>query len=88
MSAFLHVIAAKYIENHRVYLSFNDGTSAELDLSEELVGDVFEPLRDVAYFRQFDLVGYTLAWDNGADFAPEFLKRLAEEQGTLLSKAS
>lgn len=84
----LHVDGAARLGDHRAHLSFDDGTSAELDLSGASVGSVFEPLRDVAYFRRFELVGRTLAWNNGADFAPEFLRQLAETQGTLLDEAS
>jgi hypothetical protein len=39
-------------------------------------GEVFEPLSDASYFRQFRVhpeLG-TLVWPNGADFAPEFLR--------------
>jgi hypothetical protein len=40
-----------------------------------LRGPVFEPLRDPHGFRNFviHLDFHTLAWANGADFAPEFL---------------
>ena len=74
---FLHVTKARHIGDYRVYVSFNDGTSAELDLSDSLDGPIFEPLRDVEYFRSFSIVGHTLAWPNGADFAPEYLHSLA-----------
>jgi hypothetical protein len=40
------------------------------DLADVLDGPIFAQLRDVDYFR---LEGHTLAWPNGADFAPEFL---------------
>ena len=36
---------------------------------------MFEPLKDLEYFRSFRLepeLG-TVSWPNGADFAPEFL---------------
>jgi hypothetical protein len=38
-------------------------------------GPVFEPLRDPAVFKQFEIHPefHTLTWPNGADFAPEFL---------------
>lgn len=70
---FLHVVEAKHVRNHVVWLRFNDGTTGEVDLSSELEGPVFEPLRDVEAFRQFQVENHTLSWENGADFAPEFL---------------
>lgn len=77
---FLHVVDAKYIEGHRVYLQFNDGTGGEVDLTQSLDGPIFEPLQDVEYFRQFSLEGHTLTWPNGADFAPEYLHELVESK--------
>lgn len=74
---FLHVTDAQHLEDHRVRVSFNDGTVAEIDLSGSLDGPIFEPLRDVEYFKSFSIVGHTLAWPNGADFAPEYLQSLA-----------
>jgi hypothetical protein len=69
---FLHVLEARHRGAHRVWLRFNDGLSGETDLSEELYGEVFEPLRDPETFAGFVVDG-TLTWPNGADFAPEFL---------------
>jgi hypothetical protein len=42
---------------------------------EELKGEIFQPLKDVEYFKKFTVHPelHTLAWPNGADFAPEFL---------------
>lgn len=74
---FLHLIDAKHVEDHRVHVWFNDGTDGEVDLSGSLDGPVFAPLRDVEYFRSFEIVGHTLAWPNGADFAPEYLHAMA-----------
>ena len=69
------VIEAKYLHDYTIWIRFDDGTEGEVDLAGELEGPVFEPLRDLDYFRQFRVpkeVG-TIAWPNGADFAPEFL---------------
>ena len=57
----------------RVFSDNND--DGEIDLEPELWGEVFEPLRDPAVFRQFtiDPGFHTLVWPNGADLAPEFL---------------
>ena len=73
---FMHVTDARHVERHRVQLSFSDGTTAEVDLKNSLDGPIFEPLRDVEYFKSFSIVGHTLAWPNGADFAPEYLRSL------------
>jgi hypothetical protein len=56
-------------------LTFDDGTRREIDVEAELWGEMFEPLRDPAFFAQVkvdDELG-TVVWPNGADFAPEFL---------------
>jgi hypothetical protein len=71
---FTHVEQAKYLNGYKVWLAFNDGTEGEIDLSSELYGEIFEPLKDVSYFKSFTLEGHTLSWSNGADFAPEFLR--------------
>jgi len=73
---FLHIEEAKYLDGHRVWLKFSDGADGQVDLKNELDGPVFEPLKDPEYFKQFTLEGHTLAWPNGADFAPEYLHAL------------
>ena len=71
---FMHVTQAKYIEEYKVWLSFNDGAEGEIELTSEMHGEVFEPLKDKTFFKPFTLDGHTLSWSNGADFAPEFLR--------------
>jgi len=79
-----HVVEAKHLGGHRVWLKFDDGASGELDLSDELYGPIFEPLRDVEYFSSFVIRYNTLSWENGADFAPEFLRgKLAQPSAPL-----
>lgn len=67
--------SAEFVRDYTLRLRFADGTEGEIDLSGELEGEVFLPLRDPAYFRQFrlDRELHTIVWPNGADFAPEFL---------------
>ena len=69
------VIEAEYIRDYTIHVRFADGTEGGLDLKDELDGEVFEPLKDPAYFRTFRLHPelHTITWPNGADFAPEFL---------------
>lgn len=72
---FLHVREAKYIRDYVIWLRFNDGAEGEIDLKDELWGEVFEPLKDPGVFRSFkvDPDLETIVWENGADLAPEFL---------------
>ncbi len=71
---FMHVTQARYCGDYKVWVAFNDGAEGEIDLSSELYGELFEPLKDKEFFRSFTLEGHTLSWSNGADFAPEFLR--------------
>ena len=70
------IVGVRYIREHTIWLRFADGTEGEVNLDRELEGEVFEPLKDINYFKTFTLHPElrTLVWPNGADFAPEFLR--------------
>lgn len=70
-----HVVAARHVHDHVLWLRFDDGVEGEIDLVHELRGPIFEPLRNPDYFTRFEIHPElrTLVWPNGADFAPEFL---------------
>ena len=72
----LHVKNAKYTSDYKIWVSFDDGTSGEVNLENQLKGSVFEPLKNQKYFAQLsvDPELETVVWPNGADLAPEFLK--------------
>jgi hypothetical protein len=70
---FLEITSATYLEDYRIRLVFNDGTAKTIDLKNELNGSVYEPLRQLDYFKQFKIKYNTVEWPNGADYAPEYL---------------
>ena len=72
------VIAARYISGYTIWLRFNDGSEGTVDLSNELFGEVFKPLKAIDTFKTFsvNLELGTIVWPNGADFAPEFLQQI------------
>jgi hypothetical protein len=75
------LVDARVGDDHRVHVSFEDGLAAEVDLSYLLsYGGVFEPLRDIGYFRQLsvDPGAGTIVWPNEADVAPETLYERAK----------
>lgn len=66
---------ARYMGDFTVHIRFSDGTEGNVDLGDELHGEIFEPLKDQALFGQVSVHPefHTLSWPNGADLAPEFL---------------
>ncbi len=78
---FLHVTSVTYLDGYKLRLAFNNGVVRDVDLQDELYGEVFEPLRDIELFKQVTINSdtNTIEWPNGADFAPEFLYEVSEE---------
>ena len=78
---FLHVTGVTHLEDYKLRLVFNDGVVKDVDLHDELYGEVFEPLRDTEFFKQVTVNSdtNTIEWPNGADFAPEFLYEIGQE---------
>jgi Protein of unknown function (DUF2442) len=72
---FLHVTHARYLEDYKVEVYFNDGQKGIADLADALKGPVFEPLKDPLFFSQLivDQELETIVWPNGADLAPEYI---------------
>ncbi len=75
---FLHVDKVSYLKSYCLRLTFNNGAVKDVDLKKELYGEIFEPLKDVAFFKEVRVnpETKTIEWPNGADFAPEFLDEI------------
>ena len=69
------IIEAHHVQDFTIYLRFPDGTEGDIDLNGEFNGEIFQPLSEFSYFKQFTLDPdlHTICWPNGADFAPEYL---------------
>lgn len=69
------VVKAEHGKKYSVWIEFADGVKGEIDLADELWGEVFEPLKDPDVFAELrvDPELETIVWPCGADFAPEFL---------------
>jgi Protein of unknown function (DUF2442) len=72
---FVRVTTAEVLGHYRLTVGFGDGSSRDVDLTEELHGPVFEPLANPDFFAQVrvdDELG-TVVWPNGADLEPRVL---------------
>jgi len=62
--------------DYTVYVEFNDGYSGVICFKSELEKDhreIIRELLDLDKFKTVKLGYHTLCWDNGVDFAPEYL---------------
>lgn len=75
------VIKIKTIDNYLIWLRFSDGVEKVVNL-EPFIGKGFtKELLDSQKFKQvFIEPGGGIAWENGFDFCPNFLKELQEER--------
>jgi len=66
---------ALYVSEYKLLLTFEDGSAKRVDLEPYLGGEIFEPLRDIEYFKTVRVNSEidTIVWDNGADMSPDFL---------------
>ena len=67
------VTKANYVQDYQIALEFNDNKKGIVDFKEHLNDVIFHPLQKVEFFKKFTLNDWTIEWDNGADFSPEFL---------------
>jgi hypothetical protein len=70
------VTAVEVLPEARLRVRFVDGTTGDVDMQPflqgpQVVGTVFEPLRDPGFFAQAAIVSGALEWPNGADLAPD-----------------
>ena len=74
---FLHIIDARYLEDYKLEVTFNNGRKGIADLADALKGSMFEPLKNESIFSRLviDKELYTIVWSNGADLAPGYQKR-------------
>jgi len=69
------VISVKPLENYMLEIEFADGLRKVIDIRPFIGKGISVALKDEGYFRQVKLEdGGGIAWDNGYDFCPNFLR--------------
>ena len=78
------IVKVSPLPQYRLQVEFDDGVAGTIDLSGELDGEVFQPLRDEAVFRQVTVDEFgAVCWPNGPDLAPDAMhSELAAEPPT------
>lgn len=72
---------ASYLTGYKLKIEFENGEIRIVDLADHLEGSIFEPLRELSYFKQFTVNHDidTVVWPNDADFSPDFLYEIGEK---------
>lgn len=69
------VISVKPLENFLLEIKFADGVRKVIDIGPFISKGISAALKDETYFRQVTLEdGGGIAWPNGYDFCPNFLR--------------
>ena len=70
------VVKAELMDEYKIFVEFNDGINGIIDFKKKLVNDHRQIIKDLLDLKKFKTVKVemdTLCWDNGVDFAPEYL---------------
>ena len=70
------ITKAKYINQYKIEIEFNTKENGIVNFEKQLENGIFNQLQDLDTFKNFKLNTWTLEWQNGADFEPEFIYRL------------
>lgn len=73
MEEFADVTHVEALGEHRLRLTFADGTVGDVDFAGREWRGIMEPLGDPTYFARVkvDPEAGTISWPNGVDLAPE-----------------
>ena len=67
-----NIIYVGALPDWKLEVKFDDGTTGIIDLKDRLFGEMFEPLREIEYFKKVGLDEFGApSWPNGADLAPD-----------------
>lgn len=64
-----------YVSEYKLLLTFENGVVKLVDMEPYLDGEIFEPLKDIDYFKTVRVNPDidTIVWENDADVSPDFL---------------
>ena len=69
----INIKSAKYVSDYILGLTFNTGEVKRFDFTSLYNEGICKKLRDIYYFKNFKLDGFTVDWNNEIGFAPEYL---------------
>jgi hypothetical protein len=83
------VVNARIVEGYKVEIKFNDGADGIIDFQNIIKNDKREIIKELLDKNKFQTVKVeydTLVWENGVDFAPEYLYEKINQPKNLLRR--
>lgn len=77
----MRVKKAEYIQDYKIKIIFSDGAIKVVDFKPFLKNakNLFIPLLDIEYFKNFSIDDTTICWPNEVDFCPDVLHEVGED---------
>jgi hypothetical protein len=73
-----NIIDVKPIDNYYLWVLFADKFEAKINIKPFITNGISQKLLDVNYFKQVKIDEFGgIAWDNGFDFCPNYLRQIA-----------
>lgn len=71
-TVFLHITDAEYLSDYILKLTFSNGEVRVFDFSIIFDKGILTKLKDIEYFKNYTLDGWTVDWNNEIGLAPEY----------------
>ena len=77
----LHAVKkVEYVKEYKLKLTFRNKDVKIVDLEKELWGPMFDPLKNIEYFKKVKIDDHTIVWPNEVDFCPDMLYKIGEDE--------
>jgi len=78
------IIEVRPLENYHIWIRFADNFDATIDIKPYITTGISAKLLDIDYFNQVKIDEFGgIAWQNGFDFCPNYLRELTTERQTV-----
>jgi hypothetical protein len=75
------VIKVKPLNNYLIWVLFADNFDATIDIRPFIKKGISAKLSDLNYFKQVKIDEFGgIAWENGFDFCPNYLREIIDKQ--------
>ena len=76
----MRVKKAEYVRDYKIKIVFSDGAIKIVDFKPFLkdAKNLFIPLLDIEYFKNFSVDDTTISWPNEVDFCPDVLYEIGK----------